>query len=87
MDMAGRYAPRFRSAVPDVMLVVVCGARRRVYTKRLSAWQAALAALLILGPGNYLAHRHSSASPRPAQLATYHASRWKLPIGVTGTGR
>ncbi len=63
-------------------------------TKRPSVWQAALmamlAALLILEPGNYLAHQHFSgdhAFPNPAQITPHHAPGWELPIGVTGTGR
>lgn len=63
-------------------------------TQRPSALQAALmamlAALLILAPGNYLAHEHFSgdrASRMPTQITTHHAPGWELPIGVTGTGR
>ena len=63
-------------------------------TKRPSAWQAALmamlAALLILGPGNYFVHQHFSsdrASRMPAQITTRHAPGWETPIGVVGTGR
>jgi hypothetical protein len=65
-----------------------------VSTKRPSAWQAALmamlAALLILAPGNYLAHEHFSGdhtARMPTQITTHHAPGWELSIGVTGTGR